>query len=279
MGVFRFLTLALVAVTVAVAAPAASKEPEEGVKIKNIGIVGKAVRWLQSPETMEQIGEKQYAQMRSQASQKGALLPPDHPQSQRLRKIFEDLLPHSYKFNERARDWKWEVSVFNSPQVNAFCMPGGKIAFFTGILQKIQLTDDEAAMVMGHEIAHALREHSRARAAKEKLTQFGTIAISVLVGGNAGEIARMGGGLLGLRFSRGDETEADLIGMELAARAGYDPSSGIKLWEKMSAANKGAPMEFMSTHPSGTTRISTIKANLKDVMPLYERAKAKKGLN
>jgi predicted Zn-dependent protease len=270
-------SLAFVAITIAVAAPAASKEPEEGVKIKNVGIVGKAVRWLQSPEAMEQIGAKQYAQMTQQASQKGALLPSTHPQSVRLRKIFQDLLPHAYKFNERSRDWKWDLNVFNSPQVNAFCMPGGKIAFFTGILQKIQLTDDEVAMVMGHEIAHALREHSRARAAKSKLTQFGTIAVSVLVGGNAGELARVGGGLLGLRFSRSDETEADLIGMELAARAGYDPSSGIHLWEKMSAANKGAPMEFMSTHPSGTTRISTIKANLKDVMPLYERAKAKKG--
>jgi predicted Zn-dependent protease len=276
MRVRSFWTVAVVAAMVAVAAPAASKEPEEGVKIGKIGMIGSAVRWLQSPEAMEQIGEQQYAQMTRQAAQKGALLPPDHPQSGRLRKIFQDLLPHSYKFNERARNWKWDVNVFNSPQVNAFCMPGGKIAFFTGILQKIQLTDDEAAMVMGHEIAHALREHSRARAAKQKLTNFGTIAVSVLVGGNAGELARVGGGLLGLRFSRNDETEADLIGMELAARAGYDPASGIKLWEKMSAANKGAPMEFMSTHPSGTTRISTIKANLKDVIPLYERAKANK---
>lgn len=270
------LTMAIIGAAIAVAAPAASKEPEEGVKIGKIGVISSAIRWLQSPDAIEQVGEKQYAQMRREAFQKGALLPPEHPQSQRLRKIFEDLLPHSYKFNERARNWKWEVSVFNSPQVNAFCMPGGKIAFFTGILQKIQLTDDEAAMVMGHEIAHALREHSRARAAKQKLTNFGTIAVSVLVGGNAGELARVGGGLLGLRFSRSDETEADLIGMELAARAGYDPASGIKLWEKMSAASKGQPLEFMSTHPSGTTRIATIKANLKDVMPLYERAKAAK---
>jgi predicted Zn-dependent protease len=271
------LSVALVAVAVALTAPAASKEPEEGVKIKSIGIVGRAVRSLASAETMEQVGEKQYAQMTRDAFQKRALLPNDHPQVARLRKIFQDLLPHSYKFNERARNWKWEVNVVNSPQINAFCMPGGKIAFFTGILQQLQLSDDEVAMVMGHEIAHALREHSRARAAKQKLTNFGTIAVSVLVGGNAGEVARMGGGLLGLRFSRSDETEADLIGMELAARAGYDPRSGIKLWEKMTAASKGSPMEFMSTHPSGTTRISTIKANLPDVMPLYDRAKAKKG--
>jgi predicted Zn-dependent protease len=269
--------MALVAITVAIAAPAASQQTDtEGVKIKKIGIVGRAIRSLASEEKMEQVGEQQYAQLTRQASQKRALLPAEHPQYVRLQKIFQDLLPHSYKFNERARKWKWEVNIVNSPTINAFCMPGGKIAFFTGILDKMKLTDDEVAMVMGHEIAHALREHSRARAAKSTLTNIGTVAVAVLIGGNAGDLARMGGGLLGLKFSRGDETEADLVGMELAARAGYNPTSGIHLWEKMSEAAKSQPMEFMSTHPSGTTRISTIKANLKDVMPLYERAKAKK---
>ena len=269
-------SMTCVAVALLLGAPAASREPEEGVKLKNPGIVGRTIRLLASPETLERAGEQQYTQLTRQAFQKRALLPNEHPQVVRLRKIFQDLLPHSYKFNERAKDWKWEVNVVNSPQVNAFCMPGGKIAFFTGILDKMKLTDDETAMVMGHEIAHALREHSRARAAKSKLTSFTTIAVAVLVGGNAGELARVGGGLLGLRFSRSDETEADLVGMELAARAGYNPESGVALWEKMSAANQSAPMEFMSTHPSGTTRIATIKANLKDVMPLYERAKAKR---
>ena len=272
-----FGPLLIIAAGLALAAPAASREPEEGVKLKNPGIVGRTIRLLASAETMERTGEQQYAQLTRQAFQKRALLPDDHPQTVRLRKIFNELLPHSYKFNERARNWKWEVNVVNSPQVNAFCMPGGKIAFFTGIIEKMKLSDDEVAMVMGHEIAHALREHSRARAAKNTLTNFGTIAVSVLVGGNAGELARAGGGLLSLRFSRGDETEADLVGMELAARAGYNPESGITLWQKMSAASQGAPMEFMSTHPSGTTRISTIKTNLKDVMPLYERARAKRG--
>ena len=273
----NFGPLLFIAAGLALAAPAASREPEEGVKLKNPGIVGRTIRLLASAETMERTGEQQYAQLTRQAFQKRALLPDDHPQTVRLRRIFNELLPHSYKFNERARNWKWEVNVVNSPQVNAFCMPGGKIAFFTGIIEKMRLTDDEVAMVMGHEIAHALREHSRARAAKTTLTNFGTIAVSVLVGGNAGELARAGGGLLSLRFSRTDETEADLVGMELAARAGYNPESGITLWQKMSAASQGSPMEFMSTHPSGTTRISTIKTNLKDVMPLYERAKAKKG--
>ena len=132
-------------------------------------------------------------------------------------------------------------------------------------------------MVMGHEIAHALREHARARAAKGMLTNVGVLAVGVLVGNGAGELARVSGGLLNLKFSRGDETDADLVGMELAARAGYDPRAGITLWEKMSSAAKGAPPEWFSTHPAGSTRVDTIKTHLNEVLPLYEKAKAKKG--
>lgn len=264
----------LAAVAIAVATPAGAREPDMdgGVKIGRASFVRK----LYSAEKLEKTAALQYDQLKGQAVQKHALLPESHPTSQRVKEISRALLPYAKKWNDRADKWDWEVNVINSGNVNAFCMPGGKIVVFTGIIDKLKLTDDELAMIIGHEIAHALREHSRARAAKTTLTNIGTMAVSVLVGGNAGEIARMGGGLLGLKFSRSDETEADLIGMELAARAGYNPQSGVHLWEKMSAAAKGAPMEFMSTHPSGTTRIATIKANLKDVMPLYERARARR---
>ena len=244
-----------------------------GVKLGNPSFVRKLI----SAEKVEQVGSQQYLQLTQKAGAQGALLGPSHPTVQRVRKIADELLPYSYKFNERAKEWKWEVNVFRSPAINAFCMPGGKIAFFTGIIDQLKLTDDEIAMVMGHEIAHALREHARERMAKQRITQFGAIAVSLLVGGNAGEIARVGGGLLGLKFSRDDETEGDLIGMELAARAGYDPRAGVTLWEKMSAASKGAPPQWMSTHPSGKSRIEVIEKNLKDVMPLYEAAKGKRG--
>jgi predicted Zn-dependent protease len=264
--------VAALAIAMLLALPAGAREPD-GVKVGNPSIL----RRLVSAEKLEQAGEMQYVQLTRQAFQKRALLPDEHPQVVRLRRIFQDLLPHSYKFNERAKSWKWEVNVVNSPSINAFCMPGGKIAFFTGILQQLQLTDDEVAMIMGHEIAHALREHARERAAKTTLTNVGALAVGVLVGGNVGELARVGGGLLSLKFSRSDETEADLVGMELAARAGYDPRAGITLWEKMSRAAKGAPPQWLSTHPSGTTRIDTIKSNLKDVMPLYERARQQRG--
>lgn len=238
---------------------------DSGVKIGNPSFL----RNLVPASKVEEVGDQQYSQILAQARQKRALVPDDHPETIRLRRIFSDLEPFSAKFNPRAKDWKWEVNLINSRQINAFCMPGGKIMFFSGILTQLKLTDDEVAMIMGHEIAHALREHARERMAKQTLTNVGALAVGVLAGGNVGELARVGGGLLGLKFSRDDEREADLIGMELAARAGYDPRAGISLWEKMSRASQGQPLEWFSTHPSGKSRIDAIRANLKDVMPLY----------
>lgn len=254
--------------------PVLAREPDDGgVKIGRKSYLAKLI----SAEKIEQSSALQYDQMTRQAFQKRALVEPDHPQAQRLKRIFKDLEPHTLKFNERAKDWKWEVSLINSPQINAFCMPGGKIAFFTGILEKLKLTDDEAAMIMGHEMGHALWEHARERAAKTNITNIGSRVVGGLLFGQAGEvIGAAGASLATLKFSRNDETEADLIGLELAARAGYDPRAGITLWEKMSAASKGAPPQWLSTHPSGSSRIDTIKKNLPDVMPLYERAKAKR---
>ena len=243
-----------------------------GVKVGNPSFVRKLV----PAESLENAALQQYGTLKRQATAKGALLPANHPQNARLKRIAKDLLPHAHKWNPRAKDWQWEVALIRSGNINAFCMPGGKIAFFTGILDKLRLTDDEVAIVMGHEIAHALREHARERAAKTTLTNVGGRLIgSLIFGGGAGEmIGAAGGNLLTLRFSRSDELEADLIGMELAARAGYDPAAGIPLWEKMSAAAKGAPPQWLSTHPAGDTRIKLIKDNLKDVAPLYDRAKA-----
>ena len=229
---------------------------------------------------VEQSARQQYSQMMKDASSKGALGPDDHPQVQRLRRIANELIPHSYEWNPRAREWKWEVNLIGSNQINAFCMPGGKIAFYTGILGQLKLTDDEVAMVMGHEIAHALREHARERmgkaAATNGLATIGSTVASVFFGVNPNLtdfVAKQGANLLSLKFSRDDETEADLVGMEIAARAGYDPRSGVTLWQKMSAASKGAPPQWLSTHPSGNTRIEEIQANLPKVLPLYERSK------
>jgi Zn-dependent protease with chaperone function len=252
--------------------PALARDPDAGVRIGNPSFVRRIV----PAEQVEKIGEQQYSKLNEQAYRRGALLLDTHPQVARVRRIAQSILPFAPRFNARAKSWQWEVNVYRSPAINAFCMPGGKIAFFTGILDKLRLTDDEIAMIMGHEIAHALREHARERLAKTKLTNFGVLAVAIVLGNTAGELARVGGGLYGLKFSRSDETEADLIGMELAARAGYDPRAGISLWEKMAAANKGAPPQWLSTHPSSKTRIRTIERNLKDVLPLYERSRSRR---
>jgi predicted Zn-dependent protease len=242
----------------------------EGVEVGKTSTFTKVV----SADQVEKMAQQQYLQLRQEARQQRALAPDNHPQVLRLRSIAQRLIPYTYEWNERARHWQWEINIIASSQVNAFCMPGGKIAFYLGILEKLQLTDDEVAMVMGHEMAHALREHARERMGKSMATR-GAIEIgSALLGlGNGARMAaNMGGQLLGLKFGRQDESEGDLIGMELAARAGYDPRAGVTLWKKMSASNKGAPPQWMSTHPSGPSRIRDIEVNLPKVTPLYNRA-------
>ncbi|MFT7722554.1 MAG: M48 family metallopeptidase [Roseateles sp.] len=225
-------------------------------------------------EQLEQAGSQQYAQMLQQASRQRALAPMNHPQVQRLRYIAQRIIPFSYEWNDRARQWQWEVNLLGSPDLNAFCMPGGKIAFYYGILEKLKLEDDEVAAIMGHEVAHALREHARERVGKSAATGLAVELGSALFGlGNLGRtLANYGGQLLNLKFSREDESEADLVGLELSARAGYDPAAAVRLWQKMMAANQGAPPQWLSTHPASGTRIRDLQANLPKVAGLYTRA-------
>ena len=263
----RLFGAALLAAGAVLAAPALARE---GV---DVGKTSPATR-LVPAEQVEQAAQQQYRQMLQQAAQQRALAPNEHPQVLRLRAIAQRIIPFSYEWNERARQWQWEVNLLGGKQINAFCMPGGKIAFWYGILDQLKLSDDEVAMVMGHEVAHALREHARERIGKSMATR-GVIELGSALfglGGGGRYLADMGGQLLTLKFSRDDESEADLVGMELAARAGYDPRSGVSLWNKMAAASQGAPPEFMSTHPGGASRIKDIEANLPKVLPLYERA-------
>lgn len=166
-----------------------------------------------------------------------------------------------------------EINVIRADQVNAFCMPGGKMAVYTGLLNDLKLTDDEVAMVMGHEIAHALEEHARQRAAQAEISNLGANVVSQLTGfGNLGNMdIGSNAKMLSLRFSRQEETEADLIGMDIASRAGYDPRAAITLWQKMGKFLRAGD-EFSSTHPSGRSRIAVLEAHMKEVLPLYARA-------
>lgn len=261
-GMALLLTLPAATIPVAIA--------RDGVDVGNNSMFSNLV----PAETVERSAGQQYAQLLQQAAAQNALGSKDHPQVRRLRAIANRIIPFSVDWNPRARDWRWEVNLIGSKQINAFCMPGGKIAFFSGILDQLKLTDDEVATVMGHEMAHALREHARARMGKNAATGLGASLLGQVLG--LGDLARTvtnyGAQLLTLQFSRSDESDADLVGMELAARAGFDPRAGVTLWQKMAAASRGAPPQWLSTHPSGNTRISDIERNLPKVTPLFERA-------
>ena len=252
-----------------------------GVSARDGVEVGGNSAWakLVPAEQVERAASQQYLQMLDQAGRQNALGPKDSAQVKRLRAIAQRIIPFAADWNPRARDWRWEVNLIGSNQINAFCMPGGKIAFYSGILNTLKLTDNEVAMVMGHEIAHALREHARERMGKNAATGLGANLLSQALGlGQVGQtVTHYGAQLLTLEFSRQDESEADLVGMELAARAGFDPRAGVTLWQKMGAASKGAPPQWLSTHPSGTRRIAEIEANLPKVMPLYDKAIRTKG--
>ncbi len=237
-------------------------------------------RTLVSDDALNEAAAQQYTQMMGQAKQKGVLLPPSHPEVQRLRAIAKRIIPYAPRWNELATKWQWQVNVIDAKDVNAFCMPGGRIGFFTGILTSLKLTDDEVAAVMGHEIAHALREHSREKLVKQKgtnaLAQLGSYAASAFFGVDPNLTGMAASGLAqlaGLKYSRDDEREADLVGLDIAARAGYDPRAGIALWRKMAALNQRAPIELLSTHPGGSSRIADMESHMNLLLPVYARAK------
>jgi predicted Zn-dependent protease len=284
----------VLAALLAVAAPAAAQQQpfdtpaaksaarSAAAEAEGIPVPKKSrVASLASSEKLEREATAQYAKLLDAAATKKALAPADYPQLKRLQAIASRLIPYTHRFSNRADEWRWEVNLIGSQQINAFVMPGGKIVFYTGIIEKLKLTDDEIAMVMGHEMAHALLEHGRERAGQQKVAQAATIGASVLsqvmgYGDLGGLLASQTSKFTLLGFSRGDESEADLVGMDIAARAGFDPRAGISLWQKMSEASKGEPPQFLSTHPSHASRIDNIRAALPKVMPLYERVRAAK---
>lgn len=233
-------------------------------------------RLLLVPESaVNATAAQQYAQMKQQA-QARRLLNVDAPQVARVRAITQRLLPHSARFNPKAAQWDWEVNVIDAPQINAFCMPGGKIMVFDGLIDRLALSDDELAAVIGHEIAHALLEHGRARMSEQVLKGVGINLAAAYFGLSdigAAALAQAAQLAITLPYSRGHETDADLVGLEIAARAGYDPRAALSLWRKMAAASQGQPPQFLSTHPGHAQRIAQIERALPQVLPLYQAAR------
>lgn len=228
-----------------------------------------------SAQEIDNAAVKEYAQVLAEQKKKGALNQ-NPAQVRRVRAIADRLIPQTVAFRPDAAKWNWEVNVITAADVNAWCMPGGKIAVYTGLIEKLKITDDELAAVMGHEIAHALREHARERASEQAVSSSLISIGSSLLG--LGDLGKQGAqyaymGLVGLPNSRTHETEADRIGVELAARAGYDPRAAISLWQKMGQVGGDEPMKFMSTHPSREDRVSDLTDYSQRVMPLYEQSK------
>jgi predicted Zn-dependent protease len=247
------------------------------VKTTQAGVVGidRQQRMAVSAQSMDQSANKKYAQVLAEAAKKGKLNP-DPAQYARVKTIADRLIRHSSAFRPDAPSWKWEVNVLQSPEVNAWCMPGGKIAVYSGLIDKLKVSDDELAAVMGHEIAHALREHSRERASEQAVAGIGITILATVAG--VGQLGQQGmeyayQGLLGLPNSRAHETEADRMGVELAARAGYDPRAAISLWKKMGEVGGSEQPKFMSTHPPRTERMRDLTLYSERVMPLYTATK------
>src|SRR5690554_256318 len=270
----RFVSGAVLAAATVLGGCAAVQTTDSGT----VGVDRKQyMSGMVSEQALQQEAAQQYSSLLSEAKAKGAL-DRDAAQTQRVQAIARKLIAQVSVFRPDAANWKWDVHVLSLDEVNAWCMPGGKIAVYTGLINKIKPTDAELAAVIGHEMAHALREHAREQVSQQMVTNMGLSVLSAVTG--MGATADLGGALSEVMFtlpnSRTAEAEADRIGVELAARAGYDPRAAVTLWQKMGALSAGnAPPEFLSTHPSAASRSTDLTEAANKVMPLYQQAGGK----
>lgn len=249
----------------------------ETVATTQPGVVGvnRQQTMLVSDQEITQAAASEYRKVIGQAQQKGVL--DRNPQLvQRVRSVAGRLIQHTAAFRPDAPGWAWETHVIQDNQLNAWAMPGGKMVVYSGLIEKLKLSDDELAAIMGHEIAHSLREHARERVSREMATQLGLGVAGAILG--LGQVGQELGGMVAqvtftLPNSRTHETEADRVGVELAARAGFNPHAAVSVWQKMlQAAGSGGP-QFLSTHPSPDTRLADLRVYADRVMPLYQQAR------
>ncbi len=229
---------------------------------------------LVSEAAMNEQADSQYAEVIAEA-RKNHTLNPDLATTERVRNIARRLIAQCGVFRKDALNWNWQVNVIQEDTVNAWCMPGGKIVVYTGIIDALKLTDGELAAIMGHEISHALKEHSREQSSKQVLADIGVSVVSEIAGlGDLGSLALALGVQYGLTlpFSRKCETEADNMGTELMARAGYDPHEAVNVWIKMNKLGGSSVPQILSTHPSNDSRIKNLTEVSETVYPLYRAA-------
>ena len=245
-------------------------------------ITGRRQAMMVSDSSAAQQSSQAYSQLLSQAHQKGAL-DVDPAATARVQAIARPLITEAVKLRPESANWKWDVHVLKSGEVNAWCMAGGKMAVYTGLLQTVRPTDDELAQVMGHEIAHALLSHQAEKMSRAQMQQVG-LGLGVLAGAVAGYDVRGVAGLanqmatLGLQLpnSREAESEADSVGIEMAAKAGFDPKAAVTLWNKMLQAGGSGTPEWLSTHPDPRSRIAAMQAKAHQLEPVYEANKNKR---
>ena len=270
LSVGRWLRLFLVMAAFALSSCQTVQTTQPGA----VGVQRKQSMLLSSQE-VNQGAARAYREELKKAAAKGALNR-NAAQVARVRAIARRLEAASGAFRPDAPRWAWETNVITSKEINAWCMPGGKMAVYTGLIDRLHVTDDELAAVMGHEIAHALREHGRERASQAMAQAMVISVLGAAVGasGSSMQLAQIITDVtINLPNSREDEQEADRIGVELAARAGYDPRAAVTLWQKMARASGSGPPQFLSTHPSPENRIRDLQVYAARVMPLYEGAR------
>jgi Zn-dependent protease with chaperone function len=230
---------------------------------------------MASSEDVNRLSAASYSEQNQKAKEKNILVT-SGPTYDRLKFIANRLIPQTEAFRDDTRQWDWRLTLIDAPTLNASCAPGGKITFYTGIIEQLNLNDDEIAAIMGHEIAHALREHGRERVS-QAAAQNVLVNIAMALAGPYGSAVSAANQVaqyaIVLPNSRENESEADAIGLELAARAGYNPMGAVSVWQKMLKATKDkSTPEFLSTHPSGETRIEQLTALMPSVEPLYKVA-------
>jgi len=227
---------------------------------------------LVSEQDIEKGADQAYDQ-ELQKARKAGKLNEDAALTVRVRAVAQRLIPATRAFRPDAPGWQWEINTLNTKEMNAYAMPGGKIMVYSGLVDRLKLTDAELAAVIGHEISHALREHTRERVSRAYAQQLALTGLAVATGAGQGTLDlanTIASVTFQLPHSREQESEADIMGLELMARAGYDPNAAVNVWKKMMAAEKSSPPEFLSTHPAPGNRIAELQAAVPKVMPLYQ---------
>lgn len=236
-------------------------------------------------KTLNEDSAKSYAQLINKSRSVGAV-DNNSAVARRVMTIFNRMRPYADAANQTGETFNWQMNVIRSNDVNAFAMPGGKMVVFTGIVNKLNLNDDEIAAIIGHEMTHALEEHSKKKAGQQIITNTALKAGGAIIQSKTGlssstvELYKNTLGKYGLTlpFSRHQETRADIGGLRLMAQAGYNPEAAVNVWQKMNnVMGNNSATSLLSTHPSNDSRIASIKKMLPEVMPMYEQSKYRSG--